>query len=588
MHCVSYQLIKRLLLVPFFILFSIVVFKPFWSYGFVPLFFDSSASLSTRKFWFLPSIDNVTLFLSAFPPPLASSNSDKLFLSSPLVVSSVPAFQNGMKFRTDNVAFASLSSSFASAADGNSLSETTMQSQSQTPAPVSAVVVTSSSASASASLSSFSSSSYSSSSFASTVSLPSSSSSPVSFATHRRSHAHHRHISSAPRHSVLSWHAAGRICSEELCVMDLWRDLPDPSVVFFVYYGSSAVISCKFRYGHEHSASTHSTLRHNTEQGAFFRSCVIPPQFQNYTEGLTITIGRHFRNVSIPPPSPGSPYDSQQAPPLTLSAVIMFRIFQKDLFHITFLELQEWMEWMFHAGVQHIYMYDNFRADDESESHEAFLAPYVRRGLVTYHSWPFRPFAGYPFAQQSAYMHCLYRYRVDSIWQVQCDVDEYPYVFGDTAAGYLRRLIDSYSATFSQIRLQPCFFGGPHPIFLNATEDDSPRDEQCIHACNKRRRCSDSFLIERYRYRETPTESGFDNTRGKPIYKLQELSRVDVHWGTTSGATTDVPFQRAWMLHYWGFRCGQACGVYDPRPQALVAPVLRARLIEKDCDSDFV
>jgi hypothetical protein len=77
--------------------------------------------------------------------------------------------------------------------------------------------------------------------------------------------------------------------------------------------------------------------------------------------------------------------------------------------------LREWIEFHRIVGVERFFMYDN----DSSDAGAEILAPYVRSGLVEYHT------VGGELAQMRAYMHAL-RYSGDqTTWMAFIDIDEF-------------------------------------------------------------------------------------------------------------------------------------------------------------------
>ena len=87
--------------------------------------------------------------------------------------------------------------------------------------------------------------------------------------------------------------------------------------------------------------------------------------------------------------------------------------------------LSEWIEYHLLLGFEHFYLYNN-RSDDH---HRQVLAPYIERGLITYHDYDldfsslptsvFQADANYP------YNHCPRQYAHESRWIGFIDLDEF-------------------------------------------------------------------------------------------------------------------------------------------------------------------
>lgn len=109
--------------------------------------------------------------------------------------------------------------------------------------------------------------------------------------------------------------------------------------------------------------------------------------------------------------------------------------------------LEEWIEFHDVVGVSHFYIYDNGSTDDTA----AVLAPYVRRGLVTYQPWPdFSSWNG----QCAAYAHAVQCYRQLVRWMVFLDADEFMF----PRSGSLQAALSNHAGCAS-IRLPWRCFG---------------------------------------------------------------------------------------------------------------------------------
>jgi len=355
-------------------------------------------------------------------------------------------------------------------------------------------------------------------------------------------------------------------CKGEQCLLDIWRD-SERRVVFMT---RGRPLACVFRSAPDGEIVSSPTSKHHSAAlGAEILSCLVP-EGMDPAQDTAMTVTVQGRELPLPP---YQREQQQQQRRYNLAAVIMFRIFREDLFNITFFELQEWLEAMFHMGVEHVYMYDNWVAPEEAQLGR--LAPYIAAGLVTYHPWPLKKPYGYPFSQQSAYTHCLWRYRAESEWMLQADVDEYPVVHGDTAPGYLLRLVRKIAATrpdVSQFHFQSVFFG---PIETPRQHSDCS-EQPCETRCNR------PLLIERYQHREDQPQASL---RIKPVFRPASMQFANVHRYVGAGATIELSFSQAWLLHYWGFRCKDSCPRSDNAVQPLAAYV-RARLRKRDCGPD--
>jgi hypothetical protein len=255
----------------------------------------------------------------------------------------------------------------------------------------------------------------------------------------------------------------------------------------------------------------------------------------------------------------------------------MVRIWPEDALHMTFYELQEWLEAMFHAGVTHVFVYDNYERASEAQLRN--LAPYIAAGLVTYHAWPIKRAYGYPFSQLGAYTHCLYRYGraaegAAMQWLFQADIDEYPLLHSDASPGYLLRFVQGVieqKPHISQIRFHSVFFGGRETTTATGPARECPEE-----GCDVR--CTRPLLIERHRHREDEPDY---TLRAKPVYLVSKMWAAEVHTARGVGTSVEVRLEDGWLAHYWGHRC-KTCHTYDLTVQPL-APHIRSRLRARTC-----
>jgi hypothetical protein len=93
--------------------------------------------------------------------------------------------------------------------------------------------------------------------------------------------------------------------------------------------------------------------------------------------------------------------------------------------------IDEWLNFHFHQGVEHFFLYN-----DRSEDHyQEVLAPWIKKGLVTLTDWPEKNLV-------QAYNHCLNLNRSRTKWIAFIDLDEF--LFSPTGKT-LAETLDSYN-----------------------------------------------------------------------------------------------------------------------------------------------
>ena len=212
-------------------------------------------------------------------------------------------------------------------------------------------------------------------------------------------------------------------------------------------------------------------------------------------------------------------------PPFFLTAVLLVRIYKKDKAKLTTRELRQWLQYLRYAGVEHVYVYDAWM--DESESQLKSLDVFVRDGFITYIDWHTHNPYSIRGTQVAAYQHCIDNYSKENYWQVAIDIDEYPFSLSDTEPGFLYRYVkhfSNYHPQVSEITMQNYLFLG------------KPLDRE--------------FLIDRL-FRRTHQQA---NNLVKPIYKPGHV-RAEVHHNyLRRGRTMNAPSSELRMNHYWGAR----------------------------------
>ena len=213
-----------------------------------------------------------------------------------------------------------------------------------------------------------------------------------------------------------------------------------------------------------------------------------------------------------------------------LTAVLLVRIYSSDLAKLSTRELMQWLYYLKYAGFEHVYVYDAYVFDNESQKNA--LEFLIKGGFVTYVDWSHNAF---PYSvtgtQESAYQHCLDNWGNESKWQASIDIDEYPFCPQDTKPNFLQRFIANFSRQrpeVSQITMQ-------NFLFLGKPLSDTKHP----------------LLIDRLK-RRTPRPA---NALVKPIYKTMQVTETHVHHhDLRNGISEDADKNQIRLNHYWGAR----------------------------------
>ena len=216
--------------------------------------------------------------------------------------------------------------------------------------------------------------------------------------------------------------------------------------------------------------------------------------------------------------------------PFFLTAVLLVRIYYKDLAKLTTREMRQWLYYLRYAGFEHVYIYDAYVLKNESQA--LALKSLIDEGFVTYVDWSHR---AYPYSidgtQTAAYQDCIERFGHETVWQSAIDIDEYPFSPTDQQPMFVQRAVKQFSEKVpqaSELTMQ-------NFLFLGKPLDDSKHP----------------LLIDRI-WRRT---HGPANPLVKPIYKPAHVSRAIVHHNSLKqGTSINFPVDLLRLNHYWGAR----------------------------------
>ena len=216
--------------------------------------------------------------------------------------------------------------------------------------------------------------------------------------------------------------------------------------------------------------------------------------------------------------------------PFLLTAVLLVRIYVKNLPQLSTRKLRQWFYYLRYAGFQHVYVHDAFVVKNESQ--EKALKTLIDEGFVTYTDWSHK---AYPYSvngtQHSAYQGCVNRFGYESQWQAAIEMDEHPFSPKDQKPLFPERAVGRFSEKFpnaSELTMQ-------NFLFLGKPLDDSKHP----------------LLIDRIWRRA----HGPANALVKPIYRARNIARAIVHHNALAqGTSRNFPANELRMNHYWGAR----------------------------------
>jgi hypothetical protein len=212
-------------------------------------------------------------------------------------------------------------------------------------------------------------------------------------------------------------------------------------------------------------------------------------------------------------------------PPYFLTVVLLVRIYTADKAKLTTKEMKEWLLYLRYAGVEHVYVYDAWVLEGESQL--SALKAFDDDGYITYIDWHKHNPYTISGTQVAAYQNCIDKFKHENTWQAAIDIDEYPFAPRDTAPGFLYRYVrdfSDYHPQVSEITMQNYLYLG------------KPLEKE--------------LMIERL-MRRTHRPA---NPLVKPIYKPSNVRAQVHHNGLRKGRSMNAPSAELRMNHYWGAR----------------------------------
>lgn len=239
-------------------------------------------------------------------------------------------------------------------------------------------------------------------------------------------------------------------------------------------------------------------------------------------------------------------------PPYFLTAVLLVRIYEEDKAKLTTKEIMMWFQYLRYAGVEHVYVYDAWVHEGESQLPK--LKAFKDDGYITYVDWHTHNPYTIGGTQVAAYQDCINQFAHENHWQAAIDIDEYPFSLKDTTPGFLYRYVKDFSdyhPQVSEITMHNYLYLG------------KPLEKE--------------LMIERL-FRRTHQPA---NPLVKPIYKPSDVHAQVHHNSLRKGRSMNAPSTELRMNHYWGARL-QNWGEDTPEvlartePDYSIKPIIRA------------
>lgn len=228
--------------------------------------------------------------------------------------------------------------------------------------------------------------------------------------------------------------------------------------------------------------------------------------------------------AAAPPPPPPPAWDGPKDG-LRVDAAILCRIYAEDKAKWTTKELGQWIRYMQYAGVRTVYLYDNHKS--QAESLEAWVKAEFPPDRVVYHDWgKYHPFSS-AGTQVRAYQDAIDNYKTSSDFQINFDMDEYPFAPDDRDPGFLLRVLGGLAKADTAVSE----FSFANFLFLGKWKDFD-------------------HIVERVQ-RRTPTAA---SKLAKPIFRPGNVAAAMHHTRIKTGTRFDVPPALMRMNHYWGSR----------------------------------
>jgi hypothetical protein len=224
--------------------------------------------------------------------------------------------------------------------------------------------------------------------------------------------------------------------------------------------------------------------------------------------------------------------------PFKLAAFIHVRLYKKDKQKWTSVELVQWIQYVRWAGVEKLYLHDNYSEPEERQL--TLLQPLIDEGFLVYTDWSHK----HPFdldgTQMAAYRDAHAQLGQGAEWLLHFDMDEYPV---DTSGNATRKFLWH---TFDRIRAER-----PRTGAILAT------NMVWVGQFNYSR----ELVIDRLHTRLDVKL----NHLTKPVYYVPAIAGLGMHTPSVRGGFEITESPLFFMAHIWGLRLGDFSPTLPPQ-----------------------
>jgi hypothetical protein len=224
--------------------------------------------------------------------------------------------------------------------------------------------------------------------------------------------------------------------------------------------------------------------------------------------------------------------------PFKLVAFIHVRLYKKDKQKWTSVELVQWIQYMRWAGVEKLYLHDNY--SDPEERQLALLQPLIDEGFLVYTDWSHK----HPFdldgTQMAAYRDAHAQLGQGAEWLLHFDMDEYPVdASGNATRNFLWQTFDAIRAE----RPRTGAILATNMVWVG--QFDYSRE----------------LVIDRLHTRLDVKL----NHLTKPVYYVPAIAGLGMHTPSVRGGFEITESPLFFMAHIWGLRLGDFSPTLPPQ-----------------------
>lgn len=199
----------------------------------------------------------------------------------------------------------------------------------------------------------------------------------------------------------------------------------------------------------------------------------------------------------------------------------------------------EWIEYHRLIGVEHFYIYD----DNSDDNLKILLAPYIKRGIVTYTLWEHEK------GQNKAYYDATMRYGNETVYMGFIDTDEFIVIKNDNIYELLESIRKEYEDNPYKSKKE--YFGGIGITFRYYGSSNFAVPPDGLVTENYLYRCNDDFKLQTW-IKSIVNPRTLIGCAAHSMKYIDDFVCISEKGSVIpDNVFCDSPYNKIWINHYW-------------------------------------